>query len=52
MNGAVLGKVTDPPAVGESLVCVFLDQDGKELTRMEPWNGYVAVPDGLYVYWP
>ena len=50
MNGVVLGKVTDPPAVGESLVCVFLDQDGKELMRIELWNGYVAAPDGLYVY--
>lgn len=52
MHGSVLGKVTDPPAVGESLVCVFQDPDGKELMRMELWNGYVAAPDGLYVYCP
>ena len=52
MNCSVLGKVTDPPAVGESLVCVFLNQEGKELMRMELWNGYIVAPDGLYLYCP
>ena len=52
MNGSVLGKVTDSPAAGESLVCVFRDRDGTELMRMELWNGYVVAPGGLYVYCP
>ncbi len=50
MNGVVLGKVNDPPAVGGTLVCVFRAQDGSELMRMELWNGYVAAPGGLYLY--